>query len=102
MFEWVPIEMRGISIISAIIFSFGSIVIWCFYHRVSRLEEIVMDRSNEIDRLGEMTENLEELVESIKADNQRMIEWIRDDNKTTYGRIEKSLAEIRTKMYRAG
>ncbi|MCD6163462.1 MAG: hypothetical protein J7K40_13760 [candidate division Zixibacteria bacterium] len=94
--------MRGISIISAIIFSFGSIVIWCFHHRVSKLEEIVMDRCNEIDRLGEMTENLEELVESIKADNQRMIEWIRDDNKTTYGRIEKSLAEIRTKMYRTG
>jgi len=102
MFEWIPIEMRGISIISAIMFTFGAIIIWCFYHRVSKLEDIVMDRCSEIDRLGEMTENLEDLVESIKADNREMIGWVRDDNKMNYTQIEKSLAEIRTKMYKVG
>lgn len=102
MFEWIPIEMRGISVISAIMFAFGSVIICCFYSRVSRLEDILMERCTEIDRLGEMTENLENLVDAIKADNRQLIEWVRDDNKVNYNRIEKSLAEIRTKMYRAG
>jgi hypothetical protein len=102
MFEWIPIEMRGLSIISAIMFTFGAIIIWFFYARVSKLEDVVMDKCSEIDRLGEMTENLEALVDDIKANNRQMIEWVRDDNKTTYNRIEKSLGEIRTKMYRAG
>lgn len=97
MFESIPVEMRGISVISLVLFSFGSIITVFFYKRISRLEEVVTKRCTDIERLNEMTENLEDLMKSVKVDNQQMIEWVREDIRTNGDRIEASLSELRTR-----
>lgn len=99
MLEWIPIELRAMSVLSAILFGFGGIVGWYLHERLTSLEKIVTDKSIDIERLSEMCMNTEKAVESIKDDNRKMIGWIRDDNKANSSRIEKSLSEIRSQLY---
>jgi hypothetical protein len=60
----------------------------------------VFDKSLDIEKLTEMCANTEKAVESIKEDNRKMITWIREDNKTNLGRIDKNLSEINKQLYR--
>jgi len=99
MFEWIPIEMHAMSVLSAILFSFGGLVGWYMHSRLAALEETVSDRSLDIKKLSEMCENTEKAIASIKVDNRLMIGWVRNDNKENWNRIEESLAEIRNRLY---
>ena len=83
-----PIEMRGASIVSFIMFSILAIAIWCFYQRITKLEGVVMERTNEISRLTETLDNLDE-----------KIGWIREDIKSYNSSVDKSMSEIRKNMY---
>lgn len=71
-----------------------------FYIRLTRLETLVADRCLDIERLGEMVESIKKMMESIKEDNRKTIDWIREDSRANWGRIEKSLAEIRSRLYK--
>ena len=99
MLEWIPIEMHAMSVLSAILFGFGAIIGWYLHERIATLENTVVEKSIEIERLAEMCANTEKAVSSIKEDNRKMINWIREDNKASASRIEKSLAEIRGRLY---
>lgn len=98
--EAIPIEMRAMSVISFILFSVCTVVLWMFYQKVTSLEEIVMQRSTEIERLAEMMENIEETLKSLKDDNRQHIDWVREDIKGYSNRVERSLAEIRGQIYK--
>jgi len=95
-----PIEMRAMSVMSLILFSVGMVALLMFYQRITALETIVSKRSTEIERLAEMIENIEETLKSLKDDNQRTTEWIREDIRGYTSRVEKSLAEVRGRMYK--
>lgn len=95
-----PIEMRSMSVISFVLFSVGIIALGLFYQRVLALEAIVMKRTTEIERLAEMIENIEETLKSFKDDNRQTIEWVREDIRSYTSRVEKSLAEVRGRMYK--
>jgi len=71
-----------------------------FYARLTRLETLVADRCLDIERLGEMAENTEKMMESIKDGNHEMVDRIREDSRANWSRVEKSLAEIRKQLYR--
>lgn len=98
--EVVPIEMRAMSVISAILFAVGVVALGLFYQKIMSLEAIVMKRSTEIERLAEMIENIEETLKSLKDDNRLTIEWVREDIRGYTDRVEKSLAEIRGQIYK--
>jgi hypothetical protein len=99
MLEWIPVEMRAMSVLSAILFFFGGIVLVYLHWRVNNLDKTVFNKSLDIEKLTEMCANTEKAVESIKEDNRKMIGWIRDDNKTNLGRIDKNLAAINKQLY---
>jgi biopolymer transport protein ExbB/TolQ len=99
MLEWLPVEMRAMSVLSAILFFFGGIILLFFHRRVNKIDNRVFDKSLDIEKLSEMCANTEKAVESIKEDNRKMIDWIREDSKTNWSRVEKSLAEIRGRLY---
>jgi len=98
--EAVPVEMRAMSVISFVLFSVGAVVVYVFYQKLMALECVVTKRSTEIERLTEMIENVEETLKSLKDDNRQHIEWVREDIRGYTNRVEKSLAEVRGKMYK--
>jgi len=91
--------MRGISIVSVVLFTGCGIIMGYLYARLTHLETLVADRCLDIERLGEMSESTEKMMESIKEDNRKMIDWIREDSRANWSRVEKSLAEIRSRLY---
>ena len=99
MLEWIPIEMRAMSVLSSILFFFGGIAVVYLHWRVYKLDRTVFNKSLDIEKLTEMCANTEKAVESIKEDNRMMIGLVREDNKNNLSRIEKSLAEIRGRLY---
>lgn len=99
MFDWMPIELRAMSVLSAILFTFGGIVGWYMHGRLSTLEKVMMVKSVDIERLTAMCAGTERAVESIKDDNRKMITWIRDDNRATMKRVDEGLLEIRKQLY---
>ena len=100
MLEWIPVEMRAMSVLSAILFGFGGIAGWYLHGRLATLEKTVTDRSKDITRLTETCMNTGKAVESIKEDNRMMIGLVREDNKTNLGRIDKNLAAINKQLYK--
>lgn len=97
---WMPIEMRAMSILSAILFFFGGIAVCYLHSRLNKVDRVVVNKSLDIKKLTEMCANNEKMVESIKEDNRKMIGWIRDDNKATMKHVDVGLAEIRKQLYR--
>lgn len=100
VFELIPVEMRCPSVITVLLFAVGVPLIWYLHRRVVGLENVVMARCIDIERLAEVAENLERMIQSIKDDNQRTVSWIREENTAQWSRIEKNIAEIRQKLYR--
>ena len=100
MLEWIPVEMRAMSVLSAILFFFGGIVLVYLHWRVNNLDKTVFNKSLDIEKLTEMCANTEKAVESIPEDNRKMIGWIRDDNQATMKRVDAGLAEIRKQLYK--
>ena len=100
MLEWIPIELRPMSVLSLILFFFGGVIIGYLYSRVNRIDRTVNEKTVTIERLSEMCENTEKLVVSIKDDNRKMIGWIREDTKATMKHIDDGLSEIRAQLYR--
>ena len=99
MWELIPVEMRAMSVLSAILFFFGGVILLFLHRRVNKIDNVVFDKSLDIEKLTEMCANTEKAVESIKEDNRMMIGLVREDNKVNLSRIEKSLAEIRGRLY---
>jgi len=92
--------MRGASIVSFIMICMLAIIVRCFYNRVSKLEEVVADRSVDIARLEDAIKTLKDAIDSLKNDNQQLLEWVRSDIKECTVRIDKSMAEIRRNIHR--
>ena len=104
VFELIPVEMRLPSMITVLLFAVGTSIavpiIWYFQKRLNTIEGIVSARCIDIEKLAEIAGNLEKTIEAFKDENQRTINWIREDNSSRMERIEKNLAEIRQKLYR--
>jgi len=98
--EALPIEMRGASIVSFIMICMLVISLRCFYNRVTRLENIVADRSVDIARLEDAIKTLKDAIDSLKSDNQQLLEWVRSDVKECTVRIDKAMAEIKRNIHR--
>jgi vacuolar-type H+-ATPase subunit E/Vma4 len=62
----------------------------------------VIARCIDIEKLAEIADNLEKMIGSIKDDNQRTVEWIREENTARGDRIEKNIAEMRKEIHRGG
>ena len=101
MFSWIPIEMRAMSVLSAILFFFGGIAVGYLYSRLNRIDRTVVEKTVSIEGLTEMCKNTEKAVESIKEDNRMMIGWIRDDNRATMKHVDVGLSEIRKQLHRS-
>lgn len=104
MFELIPVEIRCPSVITVLLFAVGSSmaipIIWYFQKRLNTIEKIVSARCIDIEKLAEIAGNLEKTIEALKDENQRTINWIREDNSSKMEHIEKNLAEIRQKLYK--
>jgi len=75
---------------------------WYLHRKITNLEDIVIARCIDIEKIGELVNNLEDMTKSIKDDNRRTIDWIRDENSAQWERVEKNMAEIRQKLYKGG
>ena len=93
-----PYTMRSPSIISIIVFGFGGIVVTYIHTRLTKLENVVMDRCIDIEKLGKMVESTNEAMATAQENNRNMLEWIRQDNRAMWTRIEKSLSELQAQV----
>lgn len=100
VFEIIPVEMRCPSVITVLLFAIGLPLFWYLHRRITSLETIVVARCIDIEKLAEIAGNLEKMIASIKEDNQRTVDWIRDENTARGDRIEKNISEIRQKLYK--
>lgn len=96
----IPVEIRCPSVITVLLFAIGAPLVWYLHRRISSLETVVIARCIDIEKLGEVAGSLEKMYVSIKDDNQRTVDWIREENTARGDRIEKDIAEIRAKLYR--
>lgn len=102
MLEWLPIEYEGVSVISAVIFTGFGIAMGYMYARLTKLETQFVSTCLDVARLDEMSENIEKMVGSMKTDNHEMLDWIREDSKVNWNRIEKRLDAIQKQLYTGG
>ena len=100
MFDWLPIEYEGVSIISALIFTGFGIATGYLYARLTKLETTVVKIGLNMAQVNEMSGNTEMMVESLKADTHELFDWIREDNKANWTRIDKRLSDIQKQLYR--
>lgn len=100
MFEWLPIEYEGISVISAVIFTGFGVAMGYLYARLAKLETQVVTTCLDVVRLDEMSENIEKMVGSMKTDNHELMDWIRQDSKENWNRIDKRLSDIQKQLYK--
>ena len=98
--DLIPVEIRCPSVITVLLFAIGVPLFWYLHRRISSLETVVIARCIDIEKLGEIADNLEKMIGSIKDDNQRTVDWIREENTVRGERIEKNMAEIRQELYR--
>ena len=96
----IPVEMRCPSVITVLLFAIGVPLFWYLHRRITSLETVVVARCIDIEKLGEVAGSLEKMYVSIKEDNQRTVDWIREENTARGDRIEKDIAEIRQKLYK--
>ena len=98
--DLIPVEIRCPSVITVLLFSIGVPLFWYLHRRISSLETVVIARCIDIEKLGEVAGSLGKMYVAIKEDNQRTVDWIREENTARGDRIEKDIAEIRQKLYR--
>lgn len=98
--DLIPVEMRCPSVITILLFAIGVPLFWYLHRRITSLETVVIARCIDIEKLAEIADNLEKMIQSIKDDNERTVEWIRAENTERGKRIEKDISEIRQNLYR--
>ena len=104
VFELIPGEIRFPSVITILLFAIAvgisTPILWYIHRRLGNIEKIVNARCIDIEKLAQIAYNLEKTVKEFKDDNQRTIEWIREENAARDKKMAEDVAEIRKKLYR--